>query len=212
MDLLREGVDHLPRAITNEVSTRERLGGCCLACSDCFVSREAVYKRGGVVFITSRILVVDLLRRQCPVSSVSGLLIWSAHKYASLHPSLCVCVFVCVQGYRDISRGLHHQTFQRVFKGDLPPSPSSHISHFLQQTGFIKAFSDSPEQFLSGFCQLERVMRCLFLRHLYLWPRQNTSSLLLSCPHILLSSVCRFHATVSSSLATHKVCLNYAAR
>ena len=44
------------------------------------VARETVYQRGGVVFITSRILVVDLLRGQCPVAGVSGLLIWSAHK------------------------------------------------------------------------------------------------------------------------------------
>ena len=39
------------------------------------------------------------------------------------------------------------------------------------QTGFIKAFSSSPLSFTSGFCQVQRVMRNLFVRNLYLWPR-----------------------------------------
>ena len=42
-----------------------------------------IYKRGGVVFITSRILVVDLLRRQCPVDRVAGVLVWNGHKLVS---------------------------------------------------------------------------------------------------------------------------------
>ena len=37
--------------------------------------------------------------------------------------------------------------------------------------GFIKAFSGSPTSFTSGFCQVSRVMRTLFVRNLYLWPR-----------------------------------------
>ncbi|CAI8009787.1 DNA repair endonuclease XPF [Geodia barretti] len=121
-ELLREKVDHLPRSITNEVSVKER---------------ETVYQRGGVVFITSRILVVDLLRGQCPVAGVSGLLIWSAHKVTETSSEAFI-----IRLFRESSK-----------------------------SGFVKAFSDSPEQFMSGFCQLERVMRCLFLRHLYLWPR-----------------------------------------
>ena len=39
------------------------------------------------------------------------------------------------------------------------------------RTGFIKAFSCSPLSFTTGFCQVERVMRGLFVRNLYLWPR-----------------------------------------
>ena len=39
--------------------------------------------KGGVLFITSRILVVDLLRRQCPVDKVAGLLVFNAHRYHS---------------------------------------------------------------------------------------------------------------------------------
>ena len=39
------------------------------------------------------------------------------------------------------------------------------------QTGFIKAFSDNPEAFTSGFCHVERVMKNLFVKKLFLWPR-----------------------------------------
>lgn len=55
----------------------------------------------------------------------------------------------------------------------------------LFQTGFVKAFSSSPESFTVGFATVERVMRALFVKNLFLWPR--------------------FHATVSSSLEKRKV-------
>ena len=37
--------------------------------------------------------------------------------------------------------------------------------------GFIKAFSEDPEQLHSGFGKVERLMRVLFVKKLYLWPR-----------------------------------------
>lgn len=43
--------------------------------------REQIYLQGGVLFITSRILVVDLLRKYCPVEKVSGILVYNAHRY-----------------------------------------------------------------------------------------------------------------------------------
>lgn len=39
------------------------------------------------------------------------------------------------------------------------------------KAGFIKAFTDKATAFSSGFCQVERVMRNLFVKKLYLWPR-----------------------------------------
>ncbi|KAI5729952.1 hypothetical protein M8J76_008305 [Diaphorina citri] len=39
------------------------------------------------------------------------------------------------------------------------------------KTGFIKAISSSPQSFLTGFAQLEKILRSLFLRHVYLMPR-----------------------------------------
>ncbi|KJE97093.1 DNA repair helicase RAD25 [Capsaspora owczarzaki ATCC 30864] len=37
--------------------------------------------------------------------------------------------------------------------------------------GFIKAFSSAPEAFLPGFMRIEKVMKALYIRRLYLWPR-----------------------------------------
>ncbi|KAH0631860.1 hypothetical protein JD844_019743 [Phrynosoma platyrhinos] len=50
--------------------------------------------------------------------------------------------------------------------------------------GFIKAFTDNAVAFNTGFCRVERVMRNLFVRKLYLWPR--------------------FHVVVHSFLEQHK--------
>ena len=54
----------------------------------------------------------------------------------------------------------------------------------LNKVGFLKAFSDSPEPFTTGFAPLATMMRNLFLRKPSLWPR--------------------FHVTVAKSLEGHK--------
>ena len=43
------------------------------------------------------------------------------------------------------------------------------------KTGFIKAFSESPESFTSGFNKVEKTMKFLFLRRMFLWPRFHLS-------------------------------------
>ncbi|XP_076298150.1 DNA repair endonuclease XPF mei-9 isoform X1 [Lasioglossum baleicum] len=52
------------------------------------------------------------------------------------------------------------------------------------KTGFIKAFTTSALAFTVGYMQVERVMKALFVKKLYLWPR--------------------FHSLVHSSLGKHK--------
>ena len=42
--------------------------------------RETIYLKGGVLFITSRIIVVDLLKNICPVEKIMGILMYRAHK------------------------------------------------------------------------------------------------------------------------------------
>jgi len=53
----------------------------------------------------------------------------------------------------------------------------------LLQTGFVKAFSDNSVAFTSGFCQVERIMKSLFVRKLYLWPRFQASVVALLDSH-----------------------------
>ena len=59
------GSKPVPRVISSEYSIKER---------------EAVYLEGGVLFITSRILVVDMLTERIPIHLISGILVYNAHK------------------------------------------------------------------------------------------------------------------------------------
>ncbi len=115
-----------PKKITSEYSAAER---------------QKLYLGGGVLFVTTRILVVDLLTDRIPANLVTGILVYRAHKTAES----CQESFVL-----------------RLFRQK-------------NDKGFIKAFSAAPVSFRSGFCQVSRVMRNLFLRHLYLWPRFHAS-------------------------------------
>ncbi|KAK4475913.1 hypothetical protein MN116_001156 [Schistosoma mekongi] len=63
--LKKDGIVHSPGVITAEVNSKDR---------------ETIYKQGGVVFVSSRILVVDLLMERMPASLVSGVLILRAHE------------------------------------------------------------------------------------------------------------------------------------
>ncbi|XP_069763477.1 DNA repair endonuclease XPF isoform X2 [Narcine bancroftii] len=133
--LRSEGVSHLPRIITNEIPSNDRY---------------AVYTEGGVLFVTSRILVVDFLTDRIPSNLITGILVYRAHKIIDS----CQEAFI-LRLYRQKNK-----------------------------QGFIKAFTDDAVAFNLGFCRVERVMRNLFVRKLYLWPR--------------------FHMAVSSFLDRHK--------
>uniref|UniRef100_A0A8C7T1S7 DNA repair endonuclease XPF n=1 Tax=Oncorhynchus mykiss TaxID=8022 RepID=A0A8C7T1S7_ONCMY len=120
--LRAEGVSHLPRTVTSDVQSTERY---------------EVYTQGGVLFVTSRILVVDFLTDRIPAHLISGILVYRAHKIIES----CQEAFIL-----------------RLFRQK-------------NKTGFIKAFTDKATSFSSGFCQVERVMRNLFVKKLFLWPR-----------------------------------------
>lgn len=135
LDELKSSDVPLPKVITNEISSSER---------------ESVYLSGGVLFVTSRILVVDMLTKRLPIHLVTGIVVYRAHKIIES----CQEAFI-LRLYRENNK-----------------------------TGFIKAFSDHPQAFTRGFFQVEKVMKNLFVRKLYLWPR--------------------FHATVTAFLEKHK--------
>uniref|UniRef100_A0AAA9SBB1 DNA repair endonuclease XPF n=1 Tax=Bos taurus TaxID=9913 RepID=A0AAA9SBB1_BOVIN len=130
-----EGVEHLPRRVTNEITGS---------------NRYEVYTQGGVIFATSRILVVDFLTDRIPSDLITGILVYRAHRIIES----CQEAFIL-----------------RLFRQK-------------NKRGFIKAFTDNAVAFDTGFCHVERVMRNLFVRKLYLWPR--------------------FHVAVNSFLELHK--------
>lgn len=115
-------VKHLPQVITAENLSSER---------------RNMYFKGGVFFVTSRILVVDMLTKRLPIDYVTGIIVQRAHK-----------------------TGISSQEsfILRLFREN-------------NSAGFIKGFSDRPTAFMSGFAQVERIMKQLFVRKLYLRPR-----------------------------------------
>ncbi|XP_030381828.1 DNA repair endonuclease XPF [Scaptodrosophila lebanonensis] len=108
--------------------------------------RERVYLEGGIQFISTRILVVDLLKMRIPIELITGIIVLRAHKI----------IESCQEAFA-----------LRLFR-----------EH--NKTGFIKAFSSSAEAFTIGYAHIERTMRNLFVKHLFIWPR--------------------FHATVRAAL------------
>ncbi|KAF9437889.1 hypothetical protein BGZ76_010671 [Entomortierella beljakovae] len=122
------------RSITSELSLAER---------------GELYRFGGVMAITSRILVMDLLTGRIPVHLVTGLLVANAHRVSATSTEAFIL---------------------RLFRQG-------------NSEGFVKAFSDQPEVFSSGFSTLEKTLKLLYLRKVNLWPR--------------------FHITVTESLESH---------
>ncbi|XP_052776482.1 DNA repair endonuclease XPF-like isoform X1 [Mya arenaria] len=134
--LERENVSPLPKTVTNEYNATER---------------QKLYLQGGVLFITSRILTVDLLTDRVPVENVTGIIVCRAHRIFES----CQEAFI-LRLYRQKNK-----------------------------TGFIKAFSHNASAFMTGYCHVERIMKNLFVRKLFLWPR--------------------FQANVQETLEKHKV-------
>lgn len=126
IELLKSyGTNTLPRVINAECTSNER---------------EVMYLEGGVLFISGRILVVDLLKNRVPLHLVTGILVYRAHNI----------------------RNAYQEAFAlRLYRQN-------------NKTGFIKAFTNSALAFTVGYSQVERVMKTLFVKNLYLWPRFHT--------------------------------------
>ncbi|XP_076647013.1 DNA repair endonuclease XPF mei-9 isoform X1 [Halictus rubicundus] len=73
------------------------------------------------------------------------------------------------------------------------------------KTGFIKAFTTSALAFTAGYTQVERVMKALFVKKLYLWPRFHSlvhSSLGKHKPEVI-----ELHAKITPKMQTIQTCL-----
>ncbi|KAH1487686.1 hypothetical protein KXX42_003057 [Aspergillus fumigatus] len=112
--------------------------------------REKIYAQGGILSVTSRILVVDLLSKLLDPEKITGMVVLHADRIVATSTEAFI-----IRIYRQINK-----------------------------SGFLKAFSDSPEPFTTGFAPLANYMRNLFLRKTSLWPR--------------------FHVTVAESLEGHR--------
>ncbi|KAI2040934.1 DNA repair protein RAD16 [Ophidiomyces ophidiicola] len=99
--------------------------------------RQKLYTQGGILSVTSRILIVDLLSKLLDAGTITGMVILHAEKVISISQEAFI-----VRVYRQFNKA-----------------------------GFLKAFSDTPEPFTTGFAPLANMLRNLFLRKTSLWPR-----------------------------------------
>lgn len=79
-----EGVAHLPRTVTSDVQSTERYN---------------VYTEGGVLFVTSRILVVDFLTDRIPAHLISGQAAarsWLRVREPCLFCCTCISVYIYI--------------------------------------------------------------------------------------------------------------------
>lgn len=111
-----------PQIINNEISSQDR--------SD-------LYMKGGCFFITSRVLIVDLLDGKVDATKICGFLVYDAHRISETSIESFI-----LRVYRERNR-----------------------------SGFIKAFSEDPEHLQNRFGKVERLLRLLYVKKLYLWPR-----------------------------------------
>ena len=106
--------------------------------------RQALYARGGVFCITSRILITDLLTNVVTANEIAGMLVHRADQVTDESTEAFIL---------------------RIFHSQKQP----------QCSGFVKGFSESPENLLSGFAKVDKVLKALRVRKLYLYPRFHES-------------------------------------
>jgi DNA excision repair protein ERCC-4 len=124
--------------------------------------RATLYQQGGVFCITSRILIVDLLTNVARAQDIDGILV--AHADQVTETSTEAFILRIFQSQK-------HQQQQQQQAGTLSSAQSLESN----SRGFVKAFTDAPDRLLSGFAKVDKVMKALHVRRLYLYPRFHES-------------------------------------
>jgi DNA excision repair protein ERCC-4 len=93
------------------------------------------------MFVTTRILVVDLLSGRLSPSDIAGIYVLNAHR---------------------VSDSSGEGFVVRLFRTGGSTGNT---------TGFVRGFSDAPSSFTSEFGKTEKVMKALYAKRLHLWPR-----------------------------------------
>jgi len=120
--------------------------------------RERIYGEGGILSVTSRILVVDLLSSMytCTAWFLRHLLI-----FIELLDPEKITGMIILHADKVVATSLE-AFIVRVYRQS-------------NKRGFLKAFSDSPEPFTTGFAPLANMLKNLFLQKASLWPRFHVS-------------------------------------
>jgi DNA excision repair protein ERCC-4 len=144
--------EELPRIITNEAGQS--------------TERSALYARGGVFIVTSRILVVDLLQGTAQARDIEGLLVAHAERVVG---EKSVEAFIL----RIFRSQKYFISVSSTTKEETDPAGNNKCG---ARGGFIKAFSDDASSLVSGsFAKVEKVLKSLQVPRLFLYPRFHAS-------------------------------------
>lgn len=99
--------------------------------------RAALYASTKHLFVTTRIVVVDMLTQRLPPHRIAGMLVMNAHRASDASG----------EGFA-----------VRLLRGE-------------NRDAFVRGLSDEPGLAGRGLSGLERVMRALWVKEVYLWPR-----------------------------------------
>uniref|UniRef100_A0AC34G065 Uncharacterized protein n=1 Tax=Panagrolaimus sp. ES5 TaxID=591445 RepID=A0AC34G065_9BILA len=153
-----------PKLINSDVSVKQR---------------ETVYLDGGVQFITSRVLMVDLLTDRIPVQNVTGIVIYRAHEetvYLDGGVQFITSRVLMVDLLTD-RIPVQNVTGIVIYRAHeiLRSFQESFILRLYREKkagGFVKAFSDNPNIITSsGIGQLQRLFDKLYVKNVRLLPR-----------------------------------------
>ena len=144
--------EELPRIITNEAGQS--------------TERSALYARGGVFIVTSRILIVDLLQGTAKARDIEGLLVAHAERVVG---EKSVEAFIL----RIFRSQKYFISVSSTTKEETDPAGNNKCG---TRGGFIKAFSDDASSLVSGsFAKVEKVLKSLQVPRLFLYPRFHAS-------------------------------------
>jgi len=148
--------------------------------------RETMYRRGGVFLITSRILIVDLLTQIANPRDIEGILVAHAEHVTEQSTDAFILRIYRSQK-RMLSGGSGASSTVSTGTAGIPDatdavartsslSPSAH--------GFVKAFTDNPDALMAGFARVDKILKSIHVRRLYLYPRFHdvVASELERCP------------------------------
>jgi DNA excision repair protein ERCC-4 len=115
-----------------------------------------MYQRGGVFCITSRILIVDLLTNVAQPHDIDGMLVAHAEQVTETSTEAFIL---------------------RIYKSQMTSvfATTSYLDNKTPPTaptkGFVKAMTENPDALLSGFSKVDKTLKALHVRKLYLYPR-----------------------------------------
>ena len=150
--------DLLPTILTNESGQGK--------------DRTCMYARGGIFLITSRILIVDLLTHVASPTMIDGMLVAHAENVTEgSNEAFILRIFKTQKAWKSM-----HDNRQPNLTNTttINENPSSILNHNYN-CGFVKAFSDASDSVMAGFHKVDKILKAMFVRKLYLYPRFHES-------------------------------------